>query len=42
MIKMGFAKDWVDLVMRCLSSTSYSVIVNGCRGSNFTLTRGLR
>lgn len=32
----------MDLVLRCISSTSYSVVVNGCRGSNFTPTRGLR
>ncbi|KAA3467625.1 reverse transcriptase [Gossypium australe] len=42
MLKMGFAESWVDLIMKCISTVSYSVITNGGRGSNFKPARGLR
>ncbi|KAA3487156.1 reverse transcriptase [Gossypium australe] len=42
MIKMGFAKDWVGLIMKCITSVSYAVNINGCRGRSFQPTRGLR
>ena len=42
MIKMGFAKKWVDLIMNCISSVSYSVIINGEACGNITPTRGIR
>lgn len=28
MIKLGFAKEWVDMVMLCVRSVNYSVLVN--------------
>lgn len=31
LLKLGFTKEWVDLLMRCISSTSNLVIVNDCR-----------
>ena len=42
MSKMGFAKKWVDLIMNCISSVSYSVIINGEACGNITPTRGIR
>lgn len=37
---MGFDERWVNLVMDCVSSVSYSFIINGVCGS-ITLARGL-
>jgi len=40
--KMGFDMRWVNLVMRCVSSVSDSILLNGEQGQNFTPERGLR
>lgn len=32
----------MNLIMRCISFTSYSVLVNGCQRESFTPSRGLR
>jgi hypothetical protein len=29
MIKMGFVEGWVKLVMKCVSTVMYSIIING-------------
>ncbi|KAA3485113.1 reverse transcriptase [Gossypium australe] len=42
MLRMGFAKEWVTLVMKCVSTVSYAVNINGNRGRIFQPTRGLR
>ena len=42
MEKMGFAKKWVNLIMLCISSVSYSVIINGEACGNITPSRGIR
>ena len=42
MEKMGFAKKWVDLIMLCISSVSYSVIINGEACGNVIPSRGIR
>ncbi|KAA3472347.1 reverse transcriptase [Gossypium australe] len=42
MLKMGFARKWVDLIMRCITIASYAVITNGRKGNNFQPTRGVR
>lgn len=42
MEKMGFAKNWVDLVMRCVTTISYSMSINGRVGPSFLPTRKLR
>ena len=42
MEKMGFAKKWVDLIMLCISSVSYSVIINGEACGNVIPSRGTR
>ncbi|KAA3473633.1 reverse transcriptase [Gossypium australe] len=42
MLKMGFAERWVALGMKCVSTASYAVNINGIRGRVFHPTRGLR
>ncbi|GMI81993.1 hypothetical protein HRI_001868600 [Hibiscus trionum] len=42
MKKMGFSQQWISLIMLCISSVSYSVVLNGQVGQSFTPTRGLR
>ncbi|KAA3466907.1 reverse transcriptase [Gossypium australe] len=42
MIKMGFAREWVGLIMKCITSVSYAVNINGRRGRSFQPTRGLQ
>ena len=42
MEKMGLAKKWVDLIMLCISSVSYSVIINGVACGNVIPSRGIR
>ncbi|KAA3480508.1 reverse transcriptase [Gossypium australe] len=42
MEKMGFASTWIDLIMRCVTSVSYAVTINGNQGKIFKPTRGLR
>ncbi|KAA3484969.1 reverse transcriptase [Gossypium australe] len=42
MLKMGFAESWVELIMKCISTVSYTVNINGNRGRLFYPTRGLR
>ena len=29
MEKLGFVEKWIDLIMNCVSSVSYSVLING-------------
>lgn len=42
MLKMGFVVEWVDLIMKCISSTSFAVNINGKREEIFQSSRGLR
>ncbi|KAA3471353.1 reverse transcriptase [Gossypium australe] len=42
MLKMGFTERWIALVMKCVSTASYAVNINGIRGRVFHPTRGLR
>ena len=42
MIKLGFPEVWVDRVMRCVSTPSFSVRINGKAYGNVTPSRGLR
>ena len=39
---MGFNENWINLIMKCISSVSYSVIINGTAYGNITPTKGLR
>jgi hypothetical protein len=42
MKKMGFDRKWVDLVMKCVTSVSYSVIINGSPVGLIKPSRGIR
>lgn len=42
MRRMGFTSRWVDLIMECITTVSYSIIVNGQPVGNFLPSRGLR
>ena len=39
--KKGFCNRWVDLIMDCLGSTSYQVLVNGVLRGDIRPTRGI-
>ena len=41
MLKLGFHKHWVQLVMRCVSSVSYAIRINGRPYGEIHLTHGL-
>ena len=41
-LKLGFQDSWVDLIMECITTMSYSVLVNGEPKSLITPSRGLR
>ncbi|KAL4370540.1 hypothetical protein AHAS_Ahas06G0076000 [Arachis hypogaea] len=42
MILMGFSQRWVNLIQRCVSTVTFSILVNGIPSKPFLLTRGLR
>lgn len=42
MEKMRFSTNWVDLIIRCITTTSFSVIINGVPKSQIQSERGLR
>ena len=40
--RLGFAEEWIRLVMMCLSTVSYSILLNGVQSGNFTVSKGIR
>ncbi|XP_057453964.1 uncharacterized protein LOC130745626 [Lotus japonicus] len=42
MEKMGFPQNWVSLIMRCVSTVSFSIMLNGNPETVFSPGRGLR
>lgn len=42
MYQMGFSKKWIDWIMLCVSTVSYSINFNGSQVGPITLVRGLR
>ena len=42
MVQLGFHRLWVDMVMRLISTVSFSVLFNGERLESFQPTRGIR
>ena len=41
MEKLGFCSKWVNLIMQCITSVSYSVLVNGAAYGSIKPSRGL-
>lgn len=42
MLMLGFSSVWVDRIMSCVSSVSFSVLFNGGKLEDFKPTSGLR
>jgi hypothetical protein len=42
MNRLGFADRWVTMVMRCVTTVSYSILVNGVPIETFKPTRGIQ
>ena len=42
MERMGFQRRWINLISACISTVTYSILVNGESKGNITLTRGIR
>ncbi|OMO96399.1 reverse transcriptase [Corchorus capsularis] len=42
MARLGFSNRWVSLVMECLRTVTYSILVNGRRTESFVPSRGIR
>jgi hypothetical protein len=42
MQNIGFSQDWVDMILRCISSVLFSVKLNGGLSELFLPSRGLR
>ena len=40
MVKMGFHAKWVNTIMQCLTSVTYSICINGVPQGHITPTRG--
>jgi hypothetical protein len=41
MRKLGFAEKWISLIMMCINSASYSVLINGKQCGYFKASRGI-
>jgi len=42
MRKLGFANRWVDLMMSCVRTVTYSILINGQPHGHIVPTRGIR
>ena len=42
MIRLGFHRLWVDMIMRLVTTVSFSVLFNGDRLENFVPSRGIQ
>ena len=42
MERMGFSTKWINLIMKCSTFVSYSVLINGVAYGNIKPTRGIR
>jgi hypothetical protein len=42
MTKLGFDRRWIKLIMKCVSSVTYRIKINGVLSDTFSPERGLR
>lgn len=42
MEKIDFGGNWIDLIMKCVTSVHYSILINGLPGDEISPTIGLR
>lgn len=42
MLQMGFDEQWVALVMECITTVTYSILINGEPMGNIKPSRGIR
>ena len=42
MSKMGFGQKWINWISWCISTTNFSILINGTPSDFFHSTRGLR
>jgi hypothetical protein len=42
MRRMGFARKWRELIMQCIQSVNFFVLINGQKTENFQPSRGIR
>lgn len=42
LVKMGFHSQWIQWVVECVTTVSFSVLVNGAKRISFKPHRGLR
>jgi hypothetical protein len=42
MLKLGFAERWVNLIMTCVHTVQYSILINRQPYGSIQLTRGIR
>lgn len=42
MEKMGFSREWIDLIMKCVSTVTYRIRVHGVLGETLVPERGPR
>ena len=40
-VKIGFSERWISLVLMCISTVSYSMLINGEAKGNIVPSRGL-
>ena len=38
----GFARQWINLIFKCISTTKISVLINGTPEGFFEISRGIR
>ena len=42
LLAMNFSRYWVNLIIGCVSTIQFSILVNGCPTKSFKPSRGLR
>ncbi|XP_024177965.2 uncharacterized protein LOC112183883 [Rosa chinensis] len=42
LLRLGFAKSWVGVIMKCVTTVKYAFLINGQPRGHLTPTRGLR